>query len=1027
MKSLLMGESRLVSSWGEESISTLPKPENGLCQVGRDVLEQVKELANSLVFDEYGGTGVAVNPGDLVTSAKMNLKMENARDINALGLLDQSGVGTEELLFSVTENLTADRTLTLTVNNVDRTIDLSGNLTLAGALTTAAAFTTAGAFALTLTATGITNVTLPTTGTLMTLAGIEVATNKTFTSPTINGATLSGTLSGAVTFSGATVTLTGGTLNLTSGAGYVIGTTDNFAVTFKTNAVNKLGLTTALGQFTVYQTTANLTLIFSDPAAARNITFNDPLGHDAVAYLAATQTFTNHTWSGGTFSGTIAGTPTFSGATLTHTGNLFNFTAGGTYTLGTTDNNIIVIKTNAVSKLAFTTTLGSFTIYQTTGNYTVNWSDPAAGRIVTFPDPGGADSVCYLAATQNISNKTYTSVTLNITAGAAFTTGTTDNFTYTVKTNAINKFGFTVTLGDFTVYQTTANYTLRFSDPAAARVITFPDPLGADSVCYIGATQTLVGKTLTTPTIGQINGLAQATSLSLFSHVTGGAAAQRDVVVGTGDAAAAQAIANRMLFRSNAAQGAAGIVAYESILLSRTVVSSIINDSEAGAPASAQIYSGAAGQFNLASGAGNAANAVVRLTISNAATAVVTWASCTHTGIVLSGNIDAGTTNSVINLNALIGGAGTVSMSIRSHVTGGAPLQRDVVIRTGDAAAAQAAVDRLNFRSNAAQGSAGISFYEGILLDRTVVSVLVKDSAAAAPSSAQIYSSAAGVFDLASGGGNDVIAVNRLSIANGAGTVVATWSNVSHTGLVSSGNLTFSAALDIIAPAATAAALQITDAATNIWTLDTRVAVDNVEVHTWLAPTPTFVSAAGSTWQHHNFAALTVTLTGGVGVTATEGLQLYVNGITLAANIATTVTTASTLYLAPPVVGANMTITNNRMITTAVAGCHLTAGGVWTDACGLAVKRDIKPVDLSAIPSLLNTVKLVTYCRRDSSDGEFTRFGVIADTAPDFLADSTHKGIAAIDMAGFALAAIKYLKAEKEKLEERIVALEARL
>jgi hypothetical protein len=59
------------------------------------------------------------------------------------------------------------------VNNSGKTITLGGNLT------------TSGAFATTLTATGITNVTLPTSGTLATLAGAEALTNKS-----VNGVTL---------------------------------------------------------------------------------------------------------------------------------------------------------------------------------------------------------------------------------------------------------------------------------------------------------------------------------------------------------------------------------------------------------------------------------------------------------------------------------------------------------------------------------------------------------------------------------------------------------------------------------------------------------------------------------------------------------------------------------------------------------------------------------------------------------------------------------------------------------------------
>jgi hypothetical protein len=59
------------------------------------------------------------------------------------------------------------------VNNSGKTITLGGNLT------------TSGAFATTLTATANTSVTLPTTGTLATLAGAETLTNKTLTAPVI--------------------------------------------------------------------------------------------------------------------------------------------------------------------------------------------------------------------------------------------------------------------------------------------------------------------------------------------------------------------------------------------------------------------------------------------------------------------------------------------------------------------------------------------------------------------------------------------------------------------------------------------------------------------------------------------------------------------------------------------------------------------------------------------------------------------------------------------------------------------------
>lgn len=73
------------------------------------------------------------------------------------------------------------------VNNSGKTITLGGNLT------------TSGAFATTLTSTANTSVTLPTTGTLATLAGSETFTNKTLTSPAINTATITGGTISALT------------------------------------------------------------------------------------------------------------------------------------------------------------------------------------------------------------------------------------------------------------------------------------------------------------------------------------------------------------------------------------------------------------------------------------------------------------------------------------------------------------------------------------------------------------------------------------------------------------------------------------------------------------------------------------------------------------------------------------------------------------------------------------------------------------------------------------------------------------
>lgn len=87
-----------------------------------------------------------------------------------------------------------------------------------GTLALAGPFITSGGHSITLTSTGATNVTLPTTGTLVTRTGTETLTNKTITSPVLSGTAtgtytltapvLSGTVTGTYTLGG-TASLSG--------------------------------------------------------------------------------------------------------------------------------------------------------------------------------------------------------------------------------------------------------------------------------------------------------------------------------------------------------------------------------------------------------------------------------------------------------------------------------------------------------------------------------------------------------------------------------------------------------------------------------------------------------------------------------------------------------------------------------------------------------------------------------------------------------------------------------------------------
>jgi hypothetical protein len=122
------------------------------------------DLTNSSVT--IGSTNVALG-ATAATVAGLTLTSPTINGGTATALtglaIRSTGSGAFDLTFANTENLTAGRTLTLTLNNAARTISMSGNLTLA------AGFTTAGGSAITLTATGATNVTLPTSGTLATI------------------------------------------------------------------------------------------------------------------------------------------------------------------------------------------------------------------------------------------------------------------------------------------------------------------------------------------------------------------------------------------------------------------------------------------------------------------------------------------------------------------------------------------------------------------------------------------------------------------------------------------------------------------------------------------------------------------------------------------------------------------------------------------------------------------------------------------------------------------------------------------
>lgn len=116
-----------------------------------------------------------------------NIGVATATSLNGLTVTSSTGT----LTVTNGKTLTVSDSTTLATNSI--TFAGTEVLTLAAAknVTFADAFVTSGANSLTLTTTGSTNVTLPTTGTLATLAGSETLTNKT-----IQGAAITGALTG---------------------------------------------------------------------------------------------------------------------------------------------------------------------------------------------------------------------------------------------------------------------------------------------------------------------------------------------------------------------------------------------------------------------------------------------------------------------------------------------------------------------------------------------------------------------------------------------------------------------------------------------------------------------------------------------------------------------------------------------------------------------------------------------------------------------------------------------------------------
>jgi hypothetical protein len=385
-----------------------------------------------------------------------------------------------------------------TLNSVGLTVTgtiAASNLSLGGN------FATSGASALTLTTTGATNVTLPTAGTLATLAGTETLTNKTLTTPQINAATV-----------GVAATVTAGTNAQGQGAL----TSDINVVTTASNNPSGVTLPTAtVGRWvSIVNSGANPLKVYPASGAAidglgANVAVDLPVGAK-LEFLASTTTKWHSSATGAKGAGvlTLAGNLTTSGAfatTLTMTGatSVTLPTAGTLATLAGTET----LSNKTISGGTFSGTIaGTPTI---SGNWTMDGAFP--GMYLNENDQG-TDLKKWFMVVDGQQFQFQTRTDANAVIATPFAVNRSGNLTVlgTVTSNGgkvLTLAGNLTTSGAFATTLTATGTT----------TVTLPT---TGTLATLAGTETFTSKTLTSPTVNG-GALTALTALGIRSTGTG--------------------------------------------------------------------------------------------------------------------------------------------------------------------------------------------------------------------------------------------------------------------------------------------------------------------------------------------------------------------------------------------------------------------------------------------------------------------------------------------------------------------------